>query len=61
MESYELPNTDSADVMQQAVALNLLHLVWPEITRTMNPDEADDHAIAVYQKIYRALDATHSG
>ena len=58
---YELPNTDNPEVMTQAVAVFIMTIAWPEISRAMNPDEADVNTLALYDRIYRSVSKTHNG
>ena len=58
---YELPNTDSAEVMTQAVAVYIMSIAWPEVSRALNPDEADQNALELYDRIYRGVAKTHGG
>jgi len=56
-----LPDTDSPEVMKQAISVHLMNLIWDELARTVNPDEFEEHAINLFDRVYRAVDKTVQG
>ena len=55
----DLPNTDSPEVMQQAVSIYLLHTVWEEYSRIIDPELIEDKAIELYGRIYKQVSKIH--
>lgn len=59
MEFVELPDTDSPDVMTQAVSVYLTQVIWEQFSRHMDPDTMDDQLLSVYSKVYETVSKTH--
>lgn len=59
MEHPELPNTDSPEVMQQAIAMHLTHTVWEHYSRTIHADEMEEQLLQLYQRVYKNVAAAH--
>ena len=55
----DLPDTDNADVMQQAVSVFLMHLVWEEFSRIIDPEQIEEQALELYGRIYSKVDQIH--
>jgi hypothetical protein len=58
-QHVELPNTDNADVMQQAVSIFLMHMVWEEYSRIIDPEKIEEKALELYDRIYTKVDKIH--
>lgn len=56
-----LPDTDSPEVMKQAVSVYLMNLIWEELARSVNPDDYERHAIGLFDRVYSAVDKTIGG
>ncbi|HQZ71178.1 MAG: hypothetical protein ACH37Z_14370 [Anaerolineae bacterium] len=59
MEEFQLPNTDSPEVMQQAVAVWIAGQVWQALARTVRDDEAEQTLTEIYDRVYRNIKKTH--
>lgn len=59
MEHAELPNTDSPDVMQQAIAMHLTQTVWEHYSRTVHADEMESQLIQLYERVYASVAKAH--
>jgi hypothetical protein len=55
----DLPDTDNADVMQQAVSIFLMHMVWEEYSRIIDPEKIEEKALELYGRIYAKVDQIH--
>ena len=55
MEELTLPDTDSAEVMQQAVSLCLTHMIWDQLSRGVHPDNVEEDLLALYQRVTKAI------
>ena len=58
MEPIQLPNTDSPEVMEQAVSIWLTHLVWQHLQR-YHTDDLEEQLLALYGRVYKAVHETH--
>ena len=56
-----LPDTDSPEVMKQAISVHLMNLIWDELARSVNPDDYEMHAIGLFDRVYKAVDKTVVG
>lgn len=54
----KLPNTDSPEVMKQAISVHLMNLIWDELARTVDPDDYEAHAIGLFDRVFKAVDKT---
>lgn len=61
MEEFQLPDTSSPEVMQQAVAVWITGQVWHALARTVRDDEAEQTLTEIYDRIYRNVRKTHGG
>jgi len=59
VEHPELPNTDSPEVMQQAIAMHLTQTVWEHFSRTIHADEMEEQLLQLYQRIYAGVSEAH--
>ena len=60
-ENIELPNTDSPEVMQQAVSVYLMNLIWEELSRTVDPEKVDERVVDTYERVYSEVRRIHGG
>lgn len=61
MDNFTLPNTDSPEVMQQAISTWMTTLIWKQVARGVHDDEAEELLLGIYTRIYRAVKTAHSG
>lgn len=59
MENFQLPDTDSPEVMQQAVAAWITGQVWQALQRAVRDDEAEQVIADVYDRVYKSVKKTH--
>ncbi len=59
MENFQLPDTDSPEVMQQAVAVWITGQVWQALQRAVRDDEAEQVIADVYDRVYKSVKKTH--
>jgi hypothetical protein len=55
----ELPNTDSPEVMELAVAVFITEQLWTSVGRMTASDETEQVYLALYDRVYKALKKTH--
>ena len=61
MDDLKLPNTDSPEVMQQAVALHLTAELWEQASRDVHPSDWEQAMLELYKRVFVAVSATHGG
>lgn len=61
MEVVELPNTDSPEVMSQAVSIWLTHVIWEQYSRVVHPEELEEQMLNVYSRVYKSVSEAHGG
>ena len=61
MDELRLPNTDSPEVMQQAVTLHLTAVLWEQDSRDVHPDKWEEALLALYSRVYGAVKKAHAG
>ena len=59
MDNLELPNTDSPEVMQQAISCQIAFQIWEQISRIVHDDEAEQKLLNIYSRVYASVKATH--
>lgn len=59
-QSLALPNTDSPEVMTQAVAIWITSEIWHEVSRIVRDDEAEDTLSGIYVRIYGKVKQAHT-
>ena len=59
-QSLALPNTDSPEVMAQAVSIWITSEIWREVSRIVRDDEAEDTLAGIYTRIYGSVKKAHS-
>ena len=60
MELVELPNTDSPNVMNQAVTIWLTHVIWEQFSRVSHPEEIEEQLLGVYERVYKSVSSADS-
>ena len=60
VEELDLPNTNSPEVMEQAISAWLTNIVWDQHSRAVHPDELEKDLLAIYDRVYKAVKATHT-
>lgn len=55
MENFQLPNTDSPEVMQQAVAVWITGQVWQALQRAVRDEEAEQVIADIYDRVYKRV------
>ena len=60
MEDLRLPDTDSAEVMQQAVSLQLALIIWDQYSRGVHPDQFEESILELYQRVFKAVSSAHA-
>jgi len=56
MEDVNLPNTDSPEVMAQAISLQLTYLIWEQASRAFAADETEEAILALYQRVRQVVE-----
>ena len=59
MDDLNLPNTDSPEVMQQAVSLHITHIVWEQVSRAIDPDSTESAILEIYKRVYSSIYSSH--
>ena len=59
MDQIQLPNTDSPEVMQQAIAMHLTQAVWEHRSRTVHADDMEEQLIQLYKRVFAGVAAAH--
>ena len=59
MDELNLPDTDSPEVMQQAVSLLITHVVWEQVSRSVDPDSTETEILAIYKRVYDSINSAH--
>ena len=59
-ENLSLPDTDSPEVMEQAVSLMLTSIVWEQLSRVIHPDEAEEALTAAYARVFEKVKEAHT-
>lgn len=60
MDEISLPDTDSPEVMQQAVSLQLSLIIWDQHSRGVHPDQFEESILELYQRVYKSVSAAHA-
>lgn len=55
MSALEIPNTDSPEVMRQAVSLWLTNVIWDQQSRGVPPERTEEEMVGLYLRVYQAL------
>lgn len=58
--NFSLPDTDSPEVMEQAVSAWMTSLIWQQIVRVVHDDEAEEKVLGIYDRIYKSVRQTHA-
>ena len=58
MEPIALPNTDSPDVMEQAVSIWLTHVIWNHMSR-YHTDDMEEQLLSLYGRVFGHVHAAH--
>lgn len=61
MDNFALPDTDSPEVMEQAISIWMTTLVWRQISRVVHDEEAESRLLSIYDHIFRGVKKTHTG
>ncbi len=59
MDEFELPSTDSPEVMQQVVSVWLTHVIWDQHSRGVHPDHIEESIVDLYARVYKKVRAAH--
>jgi len=60
VEQIELPDTNSPEVMEQAISLFLTNILWEQSSRMISPDDMEVNLLAVYGRVFKAVHAAHT-
>ncbi len=55
MDDYKLPNTNSPEVMEHAITMHLVGVIWDQAYRTVDPDEMEKTLLDLYRRIYSGI------
>ena len=55
----DLPDTDSKDVMEMAVALWIAERVWDQVSRAVHSDDAEEMLVSTYDRVFKAIRGSH--
>jgi hypothetical protein len=58
VEPIPLPDTDSPEVMTQAVSIWLTHIVWQHLSR-YHTDDLEEELLKVYTRVYKSVAEAH--
>ena len=58
MEPIPLPNTDSPEVMEQAVTVWLTHAIWHHMSR-YHTDDMEEQLLALYARVFEHVHKAH--
>lgn len=61
MEKIELPDTDSPEVMQQAISFTVAQQIWDLVSRLERDEEHEEKFLALYQRVYASVKQAHQG
>ncbi len=61
MDINSLPDTDSPEVMEQAVSLWLTSVIWGQKWREVHPDAVERTLLELYDNVFRTVHKTHHG
>jgi hypothetical protein len=61
VDDVTLPDTDSPEVMEQAICLILTDLIWEQASRSVHADDTEGAVIGLYQRVHQAVHAAHTG
>ena len=56
-----LPDTDSPEVMQQAIAMWLTGLVWEQTSRLIPDEKVEAELTSIYHRVYQLVSQAHKG
>jgi hypothetical protein len=59
VDDINLPNTDSPQVMQQAVSLLLTSVLWEQNSRDVHPDKWEEALLELYARVYGSVNKAH--
>ena len=54
-----LPNTDSPEVMQQAISIWLTNLIWEQASRLIPDEKVEAEVTSIYARVYKAVSHAH--
>jgi hypothetical protein len=60
VDTVELPNTDSPEVMNKAVSIWLAHVIWEQFSRVSHPEEIEEQLLGVYERVYKSVSSAGS-
>ena len=55
MDTIELPDTDSPEVMQQVISLWLTKVIWDEYSRGIQTDDTEKELLGLYTRVREAV------
>jgi len=61
VEGIDLPDTDSTEVMQQAVSLWLVNIIWDQHSRGVHPDNVEEDLLTLYSRVFESVRKAHKG
>lgn len=56
-----LPNTDSPEVMQQAITMWLTNLIWEQTSRLVPDEKVEEEVTSIYHRVYKLVSQAHKG
>lgn len=60
MDDIRLPNTDSPEVIQHAITVHMVSIIWDQAYRTVDPDEMETTMLDLYRRIFKAVSTAGS-
>jgi hypothetical protein len=61
VDDLNLPNTESPEVMTQAVSLAIAAELWEQASRDVHPNDWEEALLGLYTRVYRAVYKAHQG
>jgi hypothetical protein len=58
VDPITLPNSDSPEVMEQAVSVWLTHAIWHHMSR-YHTDDIEEAILALYTRVYQNVHKAH--
>lgn len=54
-----LPDTDSPEVMQQAISAWLTSMIWEQTSRLVPDEKVEEEITSIYSRVYKLVNGVH--
>jgi hypothetical protein len=61
VDKFEFPDTDSPEVMQQAISFAVAQQIWDLVSRLERDEEHEEKFLALYHRVYASVKQAHQG